>query len=268
MIEIPIDDPDDPRLSAYRDIRERDLVGRQGRFIAEGKVVVEALVTGGRFGIESALVLEGRLAGMQDILARARPDLPVYVVTRAVIDAVAGFPMHRGILAIGVREDSTDIATLLGGLPERALVVALCGIANHDNVGAIFRNSAAFGVDAVLLDATSCDPLYRKAIRVSTGSALKVPFAIAPTGDAMIDALSAAGFTTLALTPSGSTTIADTPRTERMALLLGSEGEGLPVALMQRLTTVRIPMAQGFDSLNVATAAAIALHEMRRSETY
>lgn len=105
MIEIPIDDPNDPRLSAYRDIRERDLVGRQGRFIAEGKVVVEALVTGRRFGIESALVLEGRLAGMQDILARARPDLPVYVVTRAVIDAVAGFPMHRGILAIGVRED-------------------------------------------------------------------------------------------------------------------------------------------------------------------
>lgn len=257
-----IDDPDDPRLAGYRDIRERDLVGRQGRFIAEGKVVLAALFGAGRFTAESVLILEGRLSGMSEILARAPAALPVYVADRNVMDKVAGFPMHRGVLALGLRRPQEAVAPLLAELPARALVVVLIGIANHDNVGAIFRNAAAFGADAVLLDRQSCDPLYRKAIRVSVGAALKVPFAIAERPEDIVEALDDAGFRFMALSPAGQVDIRAVERPQRAALVLGSEGEGLPPELLARLETVRIAMAPGFDSLNVAAASAIALHRL------
>jgi tRNA G18 (ribose-2'-O)-methylase SpoU len=263
MIPIIVDDPDDPRIAAYRDIRERDLVGRQGRFIAEGKVVLDLLLSTRRFEAESALILEARLPGMQRTLANAEADMPVYVVPRPVMDAVAGFPIHRGVLAIGRRRDEGSAEALLSSLAAHALVVVLVGIANHDNMGAIFRNAAAFGADAVLCDETCCDPLYRKAIRVSVGAALKVPFADAGPRERLVEMLAAAGFSQLALSPKGRTDIRDLTRRDRMALFLGTEGEGLPDDLMQRLETVRIPISPGFDSLNVATAAAIALHEVR-----
>ena len=175
---IAIDDADDPRIAAYRDIRERDLVGRQGRFVAEGKVVLDVLFSAGRFEAELALILDSRLAGMAATLAKAPAGMPVYVASRPVMDAVAGFPMHRGVLAIGRRRDDETPRSPACRPAARALVIALVGISNHDNMGAIFRNAAAFGADAVLLDETCCDPLYRKAIRVSVGAALKVPFAV------------------------------------------------------------------------------------------
>jgi len=263
MTPIPIDDPDDPRIAAYRDIRERDLVGRQGRFVAEGKVVLDVLFSSGRFEAESALILDARMDGMAATLAKAPAGMPVHVASRTVMDAVAGFPMHRGVLAIGRRRETENAEGLLAGLPARALVLALVGISNHDNMGAIFRNAAAFGADAVLLDETCCDPLYRKAIRVSVGAALKVPFAGAGPAERLAKALAAAAFDQVALSPQGSVDIRDIARGVRTALYLGTEGEGLPASLMQALTTVHIPIADGFDSLNVATAAAIALHEMR-----
>jgi tRNA G18 (ribose-2'-O)-methylase SpoU len=179
------------------------------------------------------------------------------------MDAIAGFPMHRGVLAIGKRREDETVEALLSALPVRALVLALVGISNHDNMGAIFRNAAAFGAAAVLVDPTSCDPLYRKAIRVSVGAALKVPFAIAGSADEMVEALAAADFAQVALSPRGRTAIRDLARADRMALYLGTEGEGLPDELMRRLETVRIPMEEGFDSLNVAAAGAVALHEIR-----
>lgn len=181
MDPIRIDDPQDPRVAAYLDIRERDLAGRQGRFVAEGKVVLDLLLSTGRFAAESVLVLENRLAGLDNILSKAPTDLPVYVATSAVMDAIAGFHMHRGILAMGRKGEPLPAEALLDGLPPRALVVVLVGIANHDNVGSIFRNAAAFGADAVLLDATCCDPLYRKAIRVSVGAALRSLLHRSPT---------------------------------------------------------------------------------------
>ncbi|MBX3579530.1 MAG: RNA methyltransferase [Rhizobiaceae bacterium] len=259
---IRIDDPDDARVTAYRDIRERDLVGRQGRFVAEGSVVLRALLASPRFSAESVLVLENRLSGIDDLLAEAPPDLPVYVAGRDVIDAVAGFPMHRGVVAIGRRGAVPGLAALVAGLPPHALVVAAVGIANHDNVGAIFRNAAAFGVDAIVLDGESCDPLYRKAIRVSTGAALALPFAREDNAMSIVRTLASAGFRQLALSPAGATPIRQVVRSERMAIYLGTEGEGLPAGLMAELETVRIPMVPGFDSLNVATASAIALHEL------
>jgi tRNA G18 (ribose-2'-O)-methylase SpoU len=263
MRPIPIDDPDDPRIAAYRDIRERDLVGREARFVAEGKVVLDVLFSAGRFVAESALIIDARLSGIAETLAKAPPEMPVYVVSRQVMDRIAGFPMHRGVLAIGRRGEAQSLEDLLSALPARAIVLALVGISNHDNMGAIFRNAAAFEAAAVLLDETSCDPLYRKAIRVSVGAALKVPFAVAGSKEQLLSTLAAAGFDQVALSPAGRTDIRNLARSERLALYLGSEGEGLPADLLAVVETVRIAIADGFDSLNVAAASAIALHEIR-----
>ncbi|RWP10601.1 MAG: RNA methyltransferase [Mesorhizobium sp.] len=267
MRSIRIDDPQDPRVAAYLDIRERDLAGRQGRFVAEGKVVLEMLLAAKRFAAESVLVLENRLAGLDATLRKAPADLPVYVAASEVMDRIAGFHMHRGILAIGRKGEAQPAEALLDALPARALIVVLVGIANHDNMGSIFRNAAAFGADAVFLDATCCDPLYRKAIRVSVGAALKVPFASFAETVGFTAALNRLGFGQFALSPRGQTDIRDAKRTERLALYLGTEGEGLPEMLLARLRTVRIDMTEGFDSLNVAAASAIALHHFSASRT-
>jgi tRNA G18 (ribose-2'-O)-methylase SpoU len=261
---IRIDDPADPRIAAYRDIRERDLVGRQGRFVAEGRVVVRVLLTAGRFQPESMLLLENRVDGAAELIDLAPPEMPIYVASAAVLDAVAGFAMHRGIIAIGKRGEAETSGELIAALPQQALVVAAAGIANHDNMGSIFRNAAAFGADAVLLDPGSCDPLYRKAIRVSVGAALKVPFAVADSLDGLVGDLQNGGFQIIALSPAGAVDIADVRLSDRMALLLGTEGEGLPADVLSRFAAVRIAMAQDFDSLNVAAASAIALHRLWR----
>ncbi len=262
---ISIDDPADPRVEPYLSVRERDLTGRQGRFIAEGKVVLNVLFSAARFEPESVLVLESRLQGLADTLRLAPPSMPVYVAPQAMMDAIAGFHIHRGILAIGRKRATDDPQALIANLPPRAMVAILVGLSNHDNVGAIFRNAAAFGADAVLLDATCCDPLYRKSIRVSVGAALKVPFAIAPDAGDIAALLDRGGFQQLALSPGGTVDIRDTLRPDRVAIYLGTEGQGLPERLMSRLSTVRIGMAPGFDSLNVAAASAIALHHFSQS---
>ncbi|RCS25592.1 RNA methyltransferase [Phyllobacterium salinisoli] len=261
---LKIDDAGDPCLLPYRDIRERDLVGRHQRFIAEGKVVLNVLLSSARFEPESILVLENRLNGLEPQLRLCPEELPVYCVSQAIMDEIAGFHVHRGILAIGRRKATPSASELLSGLPERALVAVLCGISNHDNVGSIFRNAAAFEADCILMDETSCDPLYRKAIRVSVGAALKVPYARQGSIDEIVAALAQEGFEMLALSPSGALSIYDAPPAPRLALLFGTEGEGLPKPLMEKLRTARIPMSQDFDSLNVATASGIALSRFSR----
>ena len=259
---IPIDDPEDPRVAPYRHVRERDLVGRQGLFIAEGQVVLRLLARAPGMETVSVLLAEKRVAALADALAPLDPQVPVYAASQGVIDAIAGFPLHRGILALGRRRSTPTADALLGALPPRALVVGLHGIANHDNMGALFRNAAAFGADAALLDSTCCDPLYRKAIRVSVGAALTTPFArLAPDAD-MVGAMAAHGVTPLALSPAGRTPLTDLRRPVRAGLILGAEGPGLPEDLLARATSVSIPMAAGFDSLNVAVAAGIVLHHL------
>lgn len=257
---LAIDDPDDARLADYREVRERDLVGRQGGFIAEGQVVLEKLVRAGRHPLRSVLVAEKRVAGLQPLLAGLPDDVAIYAASQAVMDTVVGFPIHRGILAAGTRCEA-DAETLLRGLPREALVMGLAGIANHDNMGGLFRNAAAFGVDAVLLDDGCCDPLYRKAIRVSVGAALTLPFARAGGAGELTARLQAHGFSVLALSPRGQTDLADLQPEARTAVLFGAEGPGLPQAAMALARTVRIDMAGGFDSLNVATASGIVLHQ-------
>jgi tRNA G18 (ribose-2'-O)-methylase SpoU len=259
---IAIDDPDDPRIAAYRQVRERDLVGREGLFIAEGEVVLRVLISSRRFAPLSLLIAQKRIAGLGPLIADLPQQVPVYAAGQAVLDAIVGFPIHRGVLALGRRSLASTPEQLLASLPASALLIGLFGIANHDNIGGVFRNAAAFGVDAVILDATCCDPLYRKAIRVSVGAALITPFARLAPGQDALALFESHGFSPLALSPSGRTLLAELRRPERVALLLGAEGPGLPADLLARARGVRIPMAAGFDSLNVAIASAVALHHL------
>lgn len=256
---IAIADPDDPRIADYRGVRERDLVGREGRFVAEGLVVLEKLVAAGRHPLRSVLAAEHRVAAVAERLAGLAADVPVYAASQGVMDAIVGFPIHRGVLGIGQRAEPAAEA-LLDALPAKALVVALQGIANHDNMGGLFRNAAAFGADAVLVGADCCDPLYRKAIRVSVGAALTTPFA--RTESDLVELLAGRGFEVLALTPGGTERLAELTAAPRQAALFGAEGPGLPEAVLARCRTVRIPMAGGFDSLNVATTSGIVLNRL------
>lgn len=258
----PISDPGDPRVALYLDIRDRDRIGRDGVFVAEGEVLLRVLLgRRSRFAPVSVLVAADRAPTLLPTLPES-PGIPVFVVEPAVMDRIVGFPIHRGVLAIGRAGTSRSAAEMLAAAAPPALVVAALGIANHDNIGGIFRNAAAFGAAGVLLDAQSCDPLYRKAIRVSTGSALTVPFARLAPGEDAVTVLLAAGFDVIALSPRGQATLAETRPSPRTAVLLGTEGPGLPGDILARVRTVRIPMADGVDSLNVAVTSGIVLHHL------
>jgi tRNA G18 (ribose-2'-O)-methylase SpoU len=263
---VRIDDPADPRIAGFVSIKERDLTGRHGRFIAEGTVVLRMLAAAHRAGrgieAEAILVLENRVSGLGDILAEYPADIPVYVADTAVFDAIAGFHMHRGVLALGKHDQAPRMDPLIGGLPAKSLVLAACGISNHDNMGSMFRNAAAFGADAVLMDEASCDPMYRKAIRVSVGSVLTVPFAREGSVTGLVSRLQEAGFSIWGLSPRGQTDLRDIPPSPRTALLVGTEGEGLPRHILSSIRTARIRQRPGLDSLNVATATGIALHQV------
>jgi tRNA G18 (ribose-2'-O)-methylase SpoU len=265
---IRITDAADPRIAEFRDIRERDLVGRGGGFIAEGTVVLRMLARAhaGNGGItaEKILLLENRVAGLADLLAEFAADVPVYVADAGVLDAIAGFHLHRGVLALGRRGAVPSARQLLDTCSEPALVIVACGISNHDNIGSIFRNAAAFGAQAVLLDETSCDPLYRKALRVSVGSVLSVPYARGGSALSMLETLDEKGFAVWGLSPQGQSDIRDIPADRRIALVTGTEGEGLPADILSRFRNARIPQMPGLDSLNAATATGIALYEISR----
>ncbi len=262
---IAIADPDDPRVAAYRDVRERDLVGRKGLFVAEGEVVLNVLLGPlSRHRPSSLLIAEKRVASLGDLLSKVPADVPVYAASQPVIDGIVGFNIHRGVLAIGQRAPMLTADALLAGVGGRALIVVLSAIANHDNMGGICRNAAAFGADAVILDSACVDPFYRKAIRVSVGAALALPFARVATMDDALDLLAAHGFETLALSPAGETALRDVKRSERVAALFGAEGPGLPDSVLARTRTVSIAMASGMDSLNVATTSGIVLHHLAR----
>lgn len=261
---------DDPRIEPFRNIKERDLTGRQGRFIAEGTVVLRMLAAahrkGGAFEAECVLVLKNRLDGVSDILREFPISVPIYIAEAAVLDAIAGFHLHRGILALGRRlstdEPGQGLDSLIAGLPTSSLVVVGCGISNHDNIGGMFRNAAAFYADAVLLDETCCDPLYRKALRVSVGSVLAVPYTREGKAVSLLEKLAAEGFTIWALSPAGETEIRNIPVSERMALVIGTEGEGLPPEVLSRFRTARISQSPRLDSLNAGTSSGLALYQM------
>lgn len=254
---VPISTASDPRITPYISIRERDLTGgADGRFIVEGKVTLTTLLTRSRFEIESLFLCETRLGPLADILTKVPPNVPVYTAPQDLMDQIAGFPIHRGVLACAHKGVDRQIESLLTA---KTLLV-LNQISNHDNVGAAFRNAAAFGAGGVILDAGSCDPLYRKAIRVSSGSSLWLPFHHGGAGIEHIRALKNAGYDIWAMTPHAeATSLYELTRPDKLAILLGAEGPGLSEELLEAAQPVRIPMQTGFDSVNVATAGALAL---------
>ena len=259
-----IDDPADEVTLAHLAIGVDAGVGRRGLFIAEGEVVLGRLIGSDRFRTVSALVDTRRLEKLGPMLAPLAADVPVFHASRDLMGEITGFPIHRGILGLGARREELSVADLLAGLGSDARVLALFGIANHDNLGGIFRNAAAFGVDAVILDGQCCDPLYRKALRVSVGGVLQVPYAQAGDGEDVVALLAARDFEVLALTPAGETPLDRIRPAGRMAVLLGAEGPGLPADVIAVAMGVSIPMAAGFDSLNVATTSGIVLHHLTR----
>ncbi|MFG0275339.1 MAG: TrmH family RNA methyltransferase [Phycisphaerales bacterium] len=265
-----IDALDDPRIDDYRDVRDADLLGRRGVFMAEGDLVVRLLIDSARFRPVSVFLSEKRLDAMGDAIGRLPADTPVYVAAQPVMDDVVGFHIHRGVLAAGRRAVDSTPEACIDALPGGPGLVICCEtLANHDNVGGVFRAGAAFGAGAVLLDDRSCDPLYRKAIRVSMGHALRVPFARQGSTAEHIALLQQRGFTVCALAlTEGVIDLPDLVRDrlvpERIAVLLGAEGPGLTdESLNNADLVVRIPMAPGVDSLNVAQAAAVACYALR-----
>ncbi len=266
---IAVHDPADPRVADFlalndpdlRRLREQTGGTSGGFFIAEGAPVIRQLLRSA-YRVRALFLTPRRLDALAGELGGI--EAPVYVGQPEVVNAVSGFHLHRGALASADRAPLPTLAAVLAGTDR---VVVTESVNDHENLGALFRNAAAFGAGAVVLDPTSADPLYRRSVRVSMGHVLRVPFARATAWPAALGELRAAGFEVLALTPSPhAEDLWTVGASARHALLLGAEGPGLsPGALAAADRRVRIPMAPGVDSLNVATAAAIALHHLSRA---
>jgi tRNA G18 (ribose-2'-O)-methylase SpoU len=262
---IRIADGGDARLADYAGVRDPALLRERGLLIAEGRFVVRRLLGSSRIIVRSLLLNEAAAAGLGDVLADAAANVEVYVASPDVITAATGFNMHRGCLAVAERPADWSLDDVLS---TSRFVVVLERVIDADNVGSVFRSAEAFGVDAVLTSPGCCDPFYRKAIRTSSGAALVVPFAAAAPWPDALDRLRARGFVIAAMTPDSEATdiraFAGTAAAlGRIALLLGTEGHGLTAEALARADVrIRIPMSGALDSLNIATAAGIALHRL------
>src|SRR4051794_1850647 len=259
------DDPADPRLADYRDLRDvelrKHLEAEHGLFLAEGEKVVRRAVEAG-FPVRSLLMAPRWLEGLADVLAATTS--PCYVLSERLAEEVTGFHVHRGALASLERLPLPAVDEVLAGA---RTVVVLEDVVDHTNVGAVFRSAAALGVDAVLLAPRYADPLYRRSVKVAMGAVFSVRWArLAQWYDA-VAALAAEGFTTVALTPAlDSVDIEEAVQgRDRLALLIGTEGHGLSDRwLTSADVRAVIPMAAGVDSLNVAAATAVACYVARR----
>lgn len=248
-----ITDAEDPRLADFRDLTDADVrPDRRGIVIAEGVNVVERLA-GSPYPVRAVVGVPARIEALQPVLEPL--DVPVYEVDKWLLSDVVGFRVTRGVLASADRPAPVEADALLR---DASRVAVLEGLNDFENLGALFRNAAAFGVDAVLLDRRCADPLYRRSVRVSMGHVLRVPFAV--LDDPWPESLRDSGLTLLALTPRpDAVPLREVLPPDRWAVLLGAEGPGLSdAALGAADLQVRIPMAEGVDSLNVATAAAVA----------
>jgi tRNA G18 (ribose-2'-O)-methylase SpoU len=264
---IDVDDPADPRLDDFRDLnsvdRRPDLPTGKGLVIAEGVLVVQRMVVS-RFAPRAMLGTDRRLTELAADLDGVAA--PYYRVTADVMADVVGFHLNRGVLASASRPPELSVPQVLDGA---RTIAVLEGVNDHENLGSIFRNAAGLNVDAIVFGSGCADPLYRRAVRVSMGHALLVPYAWAPDWPQELELLRDNGFRLFAMTPdSGARTLADAMADvvdQRLAVLVGAEGPGLSERAMRASDMrVRIPMSRGTDSLNVATAAALAFYERAR----
>ncbi len=264
-----IDNVDDPRLAGYHALPAHDANRRATCFVAETREVVRQLLGSSRFAVQSVLLTEVARLALADHLER-RPEVPVYVAPLAVLKRVVGFDFHRGCLALGDRGADPSLGDVLAAAPRRLVLVE--DASNPDNVGGVLRVARALGGDAVLLSSGCCDPLYRKAVRVSMGAAFAVPWARVTEWEAALARLRSAGYTLIALTPRGHTDVAAVgaavPLPAHAALVVGAEGAGLRATTLDVADLrVRIPMADGVDSLNLVTACAVALDRLGGART-
>ncbi|MFP6640772.1 MAG: RNA methyltransferase [Myxococcota bacterium] len=265
----PIKNLDDPRLELYRSIKDAHLRAREGLFVVEGRENLRCMLESSPFEPVSVLVSPPAWEALGELLSRLDPAIPVYRVAGPILRDLAGFDLHRGCLALGERPPDSGPADLIQRLPpspEPSCVVVLENLGNHDNVGGIFRSARALGADAVVMCPRSCDPLYRKAIRVSMGASLCVPWVRDDRWPTAVELLRKAGYAALALDPGGEPMADDSVWPARVALILGTEGQGLSEGVRRVSDRVmRIPMAARIDSLNVNVAAGIALHRWREA---
>lgn len=257
---VAVEDARDARLADYVGLTDvhlrRSLESVHGLFVAEGEKVIRSAIGAG-YRLRSLLVTPQRLAGLGD-LAQSCPA-PVYVVAPQVAESLTGYRVHRGALASMERRPLPPLAEVLHGA-RRAVILE--DIVNHENVGAIFRCAAGLGFDAAVLAPRCADPLYRRSVKVSMGAVFAIPYARMEDWRGGLGEVRAAGFRLLALTPAADALpIGDIPAGGRLALLLGTEGGGLSARWLAAADAqVRIPMRGGVDSLNVASAAAIACY--------
>ena len=253
-----IDDPDDPRVRDYLHLTDAAASRRGDVFIVEGRVALERVVASA-LDVESLLITPQRAEQLDEVFGALPEDVPIYVADRDVIARTAGYDVHRGILAVGRRPASLAVEELLASSTR---VVATEATSDHENLGSIFRNAAGLGLDGVLLDGRTADPLYRRCVRVSLGWSAVLPHARATSLAETSTAFTTAGFRTVALCPhhGDPVDVAAAAGTfdGRVALLLGAEGPGLDEdTIASADAVVRIPMAGAADSLNVATAFAV-----------
>ena len=265
-----IDDPDDPRLADYRSLTDPELRKRyeaeRGVFIVESPLAVEALVESPHASATcSLLVGERRVERMAPaIAALAARGVPTYTAPAEVLRATAGFDLHRGVVAAVRRPGPPDPEAVLG---PAATVLALEGLNDHENLGVAFRTAAAFGVDAVALDPTCADPWYRRCVRVSMGHVLRVSHVRLPSWPGWLEEAARSGRRVIALTPGTDVLLHDVSRAgadEPLVVVAGAEGPGLSDAALRAegIEAVRVAMAPGVDSLNVASSIAVALHHL------
>lgn len=269
---IPITNPDDPRVADFANLKDAELrrqefLGARGTFIAESELTVRQLLAS-RCRVRAVAIAPEMLEKVGPAIGarHVAEEFPVYLVASELMERIAGFNFHRGVLASGVRPPDADVDEVLR---TSTSLTILEGLSNHDNIGSVFRNIAALGGarPGVLLGPGCCDPFYRKSLRVSIGHVLDVPFATLPHWPNDLDRVTAAGWTVLALTPDVSAADIRTfaGRRGRFALLLGAEGPGLTDHAMRKAVRVRIPMRVGVDSLNVAVAGAVAMAMLHQS---
>ena len=262
---IQITDLTDPRVADYTHVGDPGWLAARGLFVAEGRLVVRRLFQSNSFTIQSVLVTSQARAALDDAVDASR--CPIFVCPPLLLNELAGFNFHRGCLALARRPPLVDSPD---PFVESRRLLALEGIGNPDNVGGLFRVAAAFDSEAVLLDRTSGDPLYRKAIRTSMGAIFRVPFAKIDRWLAAIETFRGRGADVIAMTPDRSAIplvdyAKDLPRNRQVVIMLGAEGPGLSADARSLATAaVRIPISSSVDSLNVVVAAGIALAALPR----
>jgi tRNA G18 (ribose-2'-O)-methylase SpoU len=254
---------DDPRLDPFRHVADPQWIRAHDLFVAEGRLVVERLLALDRFSVQAILVNRAAHDAMLPLLSSVSPA--VLVCDDPTLESITGYNFHRGCLALVSRPPRIEAPAF----NQARRLLGVEGVANPDNIGGLFRTAAAFGVEGVVLNATSGDPLYRKALRTSMGAALRIPYARAGDWHATLSQLRAAGFQLVALTPGeGARDLAEFAATvgkdDRVIVLVGAEGPGLDAATLALADArVRIPVDTAVDSLNVVVAAGIALLRLR-----